>query len=512
MGWTSFRRKRGNESGRSEDGTKGTSRQLWGRDFSLVEGRLSEEEVIRFVNDLIAKQRTQLEQSTESWPQTLSKRILAETERDAANLRIRAKQEAEAEASRLITEARQEAQLVVSDARQEARTTAEQEGRSMMEAANQRAQLAETHALQKAHLFLIRARQEVEERLAVETKESYSRLMASLQDLVSTARQVESDWASRKIEPSWGGASELMEYQTTILDSLMPGGLDMDPVPTEEEPIGSATATHSAEPAVAEVVETAEESNPAPVDLPAEAPTQAAPPLETITPETITEEPLPQVSDVETQVADETPEREGVTPQAPEATADKPREEPIAAPEGAPAEDNNLSDAVAGEVARILEGETATPESESSVEEEISPAESAGGPRVYTGEVELVINPPINAARVTELYSHLQTLSEVRVVRTSGSWDRGTVVTISLERPLALIEALSELSSLEVAPAAPGSAGIKGLGDKKGYTQRVTIVFAQDEAEAEAEVAPDGETVPGDGESSDDSDSDESSG
>jgi hypothetical protein len=195
--WTSFRRKRGNESDQAE-----ASRQLWGRDFSLVEGGLSEEQVIRFVNDLIARQRAQLEQNSESWPQTLSKRILAETERDAANLRIRAKREAEAETTRLITEARMEAQRVISDARQEARATAEQEARSVMEAATQRAHLAETHALQKAHLFLIRARQEVEERLASETKESYGRLMASLQDLVTTARQVESDWATRK-RTSW---------------------------------------------------------------------------------------------------------------------------------------------------------------------------------------------------------------------------------------------------------------------------------------------------------------------
>ncbi|MCH7706603.1 MAG: hypothetical protein IIB33_06110, partial [Chloroflexi bacterium] len=181
MRWTSFRRKRGNESEQLEDRSKGTSRQLWGRDFSVVKSGLSEEQVILFVNDLIAKQRAQLEQNSESWPQTLSKRILAETERDAANLRIRAKREAEAEAARLIAEARQEAQRVISDARQEARVTAEQEARSMMEAATQRAQLAETHALQKAHLFLIRARQEVEERIASETKESYSKLMASLQ-------------------------------------------------------------------------------------------------------------------------------------------------------------------------------------------------------------------------------------------------------------------------------------------------------------------------------------------
>ncbi len=193
MRWTSFRRKRGNESEQPGGSSRGASRQLWGKDFSLVKVGLSEEQVILFVNDLITKQRAQLEQNTESWPQTLSKRILAETERDAANLRIRAKREAEAETVRLITEARQEAQRVISDARQEARVEAEQEARSMMEAANQRAQLAETHALQKAHLFLIRARQEVEERIASETKESYNRLMSSLQDLVSTARQVESD-------------------------------------------------------------------------------------------------------------------------------------------------------------------------------------------------------------------------------------------------------------------------------------------------------------------------------
>lgn len=492
MRWTSFRRKRGDESEQLDDRSKGTSRQLWGREFSLVESGLSEEQVIRFVNDLIAKQRAQLEQGSESWPQTLSKRILAETERDAANLRIRAKREAEAETARLIAEARQEAQRVISDARQEARVTAEQEARSMMEAATQRAQLAETHALQKAHLFLIRARQEVEERIASETKESYSRLMASLQDLVSTARQVESDWASRKIEPSWGGTAELQEFQATILDSLMPGELDMDLLPTEEEPIEVTTPSYSVEPAVAEVVETVEEriSSPGNDDSPIQVPQQAAPPLETLIPEPIAPEPVPPTSGLETQLTQEFPTADAVTPPVEARAGEIPDTEP---PQ------------TTAEVAPRIGVEAAASEAEPVPTDEISTTESANEPRVYTGEVELVINPPINASRVTELYSHLQTLSELKVVRTSGSWDRGTVVTVSLERPLALVEALSELSSLEVTPATSGSAGIKGLSDRSKPVQRLTIVFAQDETEAEAETGADDES--GDG-----SDEDEGAG
>ena len=74
------------------------TRQLWGKEFTTVSEGLSEEQVVGFVNNLLTKQREQEQpkETIDSFPTILSKRILAEAERDATVLRLKAKNEAAA--------------------------------------------------------------------------------------------------------------------------------------------------------------------------------------------------------------------------------------------------------------------------------------------------------------------------------------------------------------------------------------------------------------------------------
>ncbi|MEE9398805.1 MAG: hypothetical protein V3V23_00880, partial [Dehalococcoidales bacterium] len=50
---------------------------------------------------------------------------------------------------------------------------------------------------------------------------------------------------------------------------------------------------------------------------------------------------------------------------------------------------------------------------------------------------------PVDPKMVSKLYHYLQTTPEIKFVRTSGSWDRGTTVTIVLDKPTALVSVLS---------------------------------------------------------------------
>jgi len=70
----------------------------------------------------------------------------------------------------------------------------------------------------------------------------------------------------------------------------------------------------------------------------------------------------------------------------------------------------------------------------------------------YDGEVELIIAPPIDPVAVSKLYNQLQMTSEIKILYTRGSWNQGTTITVSLDRPLPLIDIISRTPDIEVTP------------------------------------------------------------
>ncbi len=86
---------------------------------------------------------------------------------------------------------------------------------------------------------------------------------------------------------------------------------------------------------------------------------------------------------------------------------------------------------------------------------------------LYTGEVELTITKPVDPKMVSRLYNYLQSTPEIKFVRTSGSWERGTTITVALDKPIALISVLSsKIPEAEVIPERPGKDGF--ISGKKG--------------------------------------------
>ena len=90
---------------------------------------------------------------------------------------------------------------------------------------------------------------------------------------------------------------------------------------------------------------------------------------------------------------------------------------------------------------------------------------------LYTGEVELTVAKPVDPKMVSKLYNYLQTTSEIKFVRTSGSWERGTTVTVVLDKPIALMSVLSaKIPEAEITPERPekdgfvrGKKGVRGI-------------------------------------------------
>ena len=87
------------------------TRRLWGREFAIVNGVLSPDQVVSFVESVRAEydERLQEKGGSNTWD-SFSKQVLAEAEREAARIRLKAQQEAEVEAARLISEGKRRAQ------------------------------------------------------------------------------------------------------------------------------------------------------------------------------------------------------------------------------------------------------------------------------------------------------------------------------------------------------------------------------------------------------------------
>jgi len=89
----------------------------------------------------------------------------------------------------------------------------------------------------------------------------------------------------------------------------------------------------------------------------------------------------------------------------------------------------------------------------------------------YTGEVELIVEVPIEPTMVSKLYNYLQTTAEVKFVRTVGSWNKGSSITIALDKPIPLVSVLaSKLPEANVVPEQP-----VGSGHVKGVVRRINI-------------------------------------
>ena len=91
----------------------------------------------------------------------------------------------------------------------------------------------------------------------------------------------------------------------------------------------------------------------------------------------------------------------------------------------------------------------------------------------YTGEVELNVEVPIEPTMVAKLYNYLQTTPEIKFVRTTGSWNKGSVITILLDKPIPLLaELVDKLPEANILPEQPeGGADAK----KKAKVRRISI-------------------------------------
>ena len=101
------------------------TRNLWGKEFSIVGNGLAEADVVAFVSELLQQQEHQ------NSLMELAQRTLTEAEQAALSLREKAKSEADAEAARIVSHAQAQADEIAQEARRSVMAQAEEEARAI---------------------------------------------------------------------------------------------------------------------------------------------------------------------------------------------------------------------------------------------------------------------------------------------------------------------------------------------------------------------------------------------
>jgi len=70
--------------------------------------------------------------------------------------------------------------------------------------------------------------------------------------------------------------------------------------------------------------------------------------------------------------------------------------------------------------------------------------------KMYEGEIELTIVPPVGLALLSEIHNELDKISEAKVLQTVGSWDKSTSIKVLLEKPMPLAQILTRIPGVEM--------------------------------------------------------------
>ncbi len=391
---------------------KRKTRQLWESEFNVVKEGLDEKQVVAFVDNLIAQHRT-LQQASADSLRSLLKTAVTDAEQLAASIKVKAQAEAEAEAAGIITQAKQEdqeirrrAEIAAQKEAEDILSVANKKAEDILSVVNKKAEITEVEARQNALLFLLRAREEIEKEVREEYKRAYARLSSSLQNLLDEGQSIEVELKGKRARLWESKKFELKEHEAVLL-------------------------------------ETSEEVAPPPETL--------APEEEIKQPVQLQEEAVEEKTEEPAQPQEETPEEEIKQPvQLQEEVSEEKTEEPAQLQEEAPA--SEPAEETTEEPSEQPAPEEIPGRREETKSTRLKPADSQP---LYVGEVELAIAVPVELKMVSKFYNYLQTISDIKILRTTGSWDRGTTITVVADKPIPLISKISEVPDVEVIAELP---------------------------------------------------------
>jgi len=367
-----------------------------------------------------------IQDDTQEQPPPDSLRVLLKTAiADAEQIAASIKMRAQKEAEAEAARIIAQTKLEAQEIMGRAEIAAEKQAEDILSAADRKVELTEVEAKHKALQFLIRASEEIEKDMKQEYDRAYTRLSSVLQELMNEGQNIRMELRDRTAKLWESKSAELKGYEAMLLSTSEAAVSPAEVSAPAETELGPDTASKEM---VEEPVQLQEEALEEKVEEPAQLQEEAL--------EEKVEEP------VASEVVEET--REAILEQhLPEET--EARREPISAP---------------------------------------LPVDSQA---VYGGEVELIIASPVELKLVSRLYNYLQTIPELRILYTRGSWDQGTTITVVLEKPMPLISIIAETPGVDAIPEllkkddlAAGKSGFPLRSEKRGeQAVKLTLKEAQ---------------------------------
>jgi len=466
------------------------TRLLWEREFKTVQRGLDEKQVVDFVNDLVAQYGASLDPLLET--------TATNAEQLATSIKMTAQQEAETEAERIINQAKQEAQEIKLSAEiaTEAKLATEKEAEDILSTVERKTEIIEAEAKQRTLLYLLRAREEIEKQIREDYKRAYSRLSSSLQDLMSEGQNIEVELKNKRTTLRESKSFELKEYEAALLETSEEAVPPLETLATEERVEQPTELKEEAvEEKVEELVQLEKEAPEGGVEQPTELKEEAVEEkveelvqLEKEAPEEGIEQPVQLQEEA---VEEKVEELVQLEKEAPEEGIEQPTELKEEAVEEKVEEPTKLQ-----EEATVSEPVEETTEEllEQPPLEEIPGREETGSTQLkpgdnqtlYVGEVELAIGIPVELKMVSKFYNYLQTIPDIKILRTTGSWDKGTTITVVADKPTPLISEISEVPDVKVIPelsqndsSEKGTSSSRLRGGGKGITTRIKLTLKE---------------------------------
>ena len=391
------------------------TRQLWGQEIDIVKGGLDEEQVIPFVNELVDKYR-----------------FLAEKQQHFVSLGTLS-EKAAIEAEKLATdikarakkESDAEAARIVAEAMEKARGIVSQGEKAAQNASRHETEAILSAARRKADIIETEAKQLAELFLIRSREIIEANLKTEVQDvyrqLITSLQDHTGD--VDKIDLRWKDKRVQLGQKETF-------GL------RGYEDLNSSLATEAAGTRPVNLLDDLEAAPTRPSST-ATLPTEAAEDqTEVVFKATITEDVLTEAPEQEKEVAVD--------------------EQPAAA--------STLEDQV-----------------EQKPQVDFVPPHDTGtyDASHLEGEVDLRLIAPVDLAVMSEILAELQTNPEVRIMRTVGSYDKGTTITILLDRALPLVGLLAKIPGVEIDSQTdlPRGTDERLAGSEERQPRRPTIQF-----------------------------------
>lgn len=367
-------------------------------------------------------------------------RAVNDAEQVSTAIKTKAKAEAEEEAARIIAEARQKA--VELSKQSDTPWKPADEMPSVLDISD----LPGDETKQKLQLYLLKTREQIEREVREEYQQAQARLLNSISgsdnSVVTPPALSQTENMARPSSSSENKpVAEVKDAKQSKNEAKLAAKMEAKGEPKQNNQLGNLTGRLAwlfknkkktdEQPVVAETVKAATEAQ-----LPMEL--KAAPP------------PAEAVSDTKSEIL---AQLENKPPKAEPFVSQPVKEQPQQRPAEKKAEQVEIN-----HVLQKLDTEA-----------------------IYNGEIELAISVPVDPAAVSKLYNYIQSTPDMKILYTRGSWDKGTVITVALDKPMPFIGMISRISGLQIGPSVPQKDNvIKGsssslLGAKRKEVTRVDL-------------------------------------